>query len=413
MTTRRIFLKNGALTVVGMGMVPRFLFRSVLAARSDSRRVLVCVFQRGGADGLNIVVPFADEAYYKHRPSIAIPAPSKERRSAIDLDGFFGLHPSLGPLAEIYKSGQMAVVHSVGSPDSTRSHFDAQDFMETAAPGNKFVRDGWLNRYLQVRELQDATALRAVAMGQGLPRSLRGPASALAFGQISEFDLAANEASAEAGSAYQTLYSEETNSLLSGTAREMFDAIEFLKKADFDKLEPAKGVEYANNSFAQQLRQIAQLIKIDAGLEVAFVEIGGWDTHSNQGGVQGRLGGRLNVFGQALSAFYRDLGDRVEDVVVLTMSEFGRTARENGSSGTDHGHANVMMLLGGPIKGGKVYGDWPGLAREQLNEDRDLALTTDFRDVFAETLTKHLRCDDPDGVFPDFSVSEKRFRGVL
>ena len=413
--SRRILLKNGGLTLVGMGMVPSFVYRTALAAAEDGarRKVLVAIFQRGGADGLNTVVPFGEKEYYRSRPNIAVAAPSSKEESALNLDGFFGLHPALKPLETFWKRRELAIVHAAGSPHSTRSHFDAQDFMETATPGEKSISQGWLNRYLQASARSEASSFRAVSMGTSIPRSLEGDASAIAVGNIRGFDLKAGLAQTQVRSAYETLYDQETISLLSGTAREMFEAIDYLKAANPSQYSPAPNVQYPQGRFGQNLLQVAQLIKADIGVEVAFVDIGGWDTHVNEGGSNGQLSNRLREFGRGLAAFHQDLGDRMEDVVVLTMSEFGRTVRENGNRGTDHGHANVMMLLGGGVKGQKVYGDWPGLAPEQRHEGRDLALTTDFRDVFAEVLTRHLGSPNPGGVFPGFGVDEGRFKGML
>ncbi len=410
MVTRRIFVKEGGLAVLGLSMVPGFVLRTAMAAspRLGAKKLIV-IFQRGAVDGLNVVVPFGEKAYYTYRPTIAVPAPSKKAVSALDLDGFFGLHPSLRPLYQLYQEGNMAIVHASGSPHETRSHFEAQDYMEAAAPGGKLVNDGWLNRYIANNPDPGPSTFRGVALGPVLPRTLAGPAPTLALGSLT------SETADAARSMYESLYDEESNSLLSGASSEMFDAMKQLKEANPAQYEPATGVRYANNQpFARRLRQIAQIIKADLGLEVAFVDVGGWDTHQNQGSVQdGRLPQLLNQYGAAIAAFYRDLGDRMEDVVILTMSEFGRTARENGNAGTDHGKANVMFLLGGSVKGGKVYADWPGLAREQLNEDRDLAMTTDFRDVFAEVLVRHLECKNPDVVFPDYSLDTGRFKGLL
>lgn len=411
MITRRIFLRDGAVTVLGLSMVPGFLQRAAFAADPTraGRKIFVAIFQRGGVDGLNMLVPFGDKHYYEYRPTIAVPAPSKEGASALDLDGFFGLHPSLTPLHELYKSGHLAIVNAVGSPHPTRSHFEAQDYMESAVPGDKTQGDGWLNRYLHTNQHPEATSFRAVAMGPVLPRTLKGQAPALALGQMS-----ATGAVAEAAPLFESLYNAETNSLISGAAAEMFDALRRLKEADPKKYTPPPDVRYPNGEFGRSLRELAQLIKADLGVEIAFVDIGGWDTHNNEGAVDGgELPPRLGQLSQSLSAFYRDLGDRMGDVVVLTMSEFGRTARENGNAGTDHGKANVMFVLGGPVKGGRVYGDWPGLAPEQLNEDRDLALTTDFRDVFAELLVGHLGCRDPNSIFPEFTPDPARFKGLI
>lgn len=408
MVGRRVFVTQAGLTAIGLSMVPGFLCRSALAAAQTRRpKTLVVVFQRGGADGLNMVVPFGDKAYYAHRPTIAVPAPGAGAEAALDLDGFFGLNPALRALAPLYKEGRLAIVNAVGSPDTgNRSHFEAQDIMESAAPHNKTVSTGWLNRYLQTAPDPKATPLRAAAIGEALPKALRGPAAALTLGQLDGFTLGG-------GSLFQSMYDRESNALLTGAAHEMFSAMELLKTVDPSKYQPAQGVNYGpqNDSFAQALRQVAQLIKSDVGLQIAFVDVRGeWDTHQSQAT---RLTPLLNSFGRALAAFNRDLGDRMEDVIVLTMSEFGRTARENGNAGTDHGHANVMFAMGGPVKGGRVYGKWPGLQPEQLNEDRDLALTTDFRDVFAEVLAGHLQCRALDAVFPRYPIAADRALGVL
>jgi uncharacterized protein (DUF1501 family) len=409
MIGRRVFIRESGLAAVGLSMVPGFLSRTVLAAQPGGRqKTLVVVFLRGGADGLNIVVPFGEKAYYQHRPTIAIPAPGKDPAAALELDGFFGLHPALRPLAPLYKAGELAIVHAVGSPDTgNRSHFEAQDIMESAAPGNKGISTGWLNRYLQSAPDPKATPLRAAAIGAGLPKALRGPAPALNIGKLDEFDLTGG------ASMYESLYNRDSNALVTGAAREMFDAMDLLKKVDPAKYQPAEGVNYGpnNDSFGQALRQVAQLIKANVGLQVAFVDIrADWDTHQNQ---PTRLAPLLQNLGRGLAAFHRDLGDRMQDVLVLTMSEFGRTARENGNAGTDHGHANVMFALGGEVAGGKVYGKWPGLEPEQLNEDRDLALTTDFRDVFAEVLVRHLACTKAEAVFPRYGLDASRFAGIV
>lgn len=414
MLARRIFIRDGGLAVLGMSIVPGFIYRTAMAAQPGRKKVLVAIFQRGGVDGLNVVVPFGEKHYYEYRPTIAVPPPLKDRTSAIDLNGFFGLHPSMESLLPMYKDGHLAIVHAAGSPHPTRSHFEAQDFMESAAPGDKTVADGWLNRYMHHFADQEVTTFRGVSTSRALPRALEGKAPALSVG-----DLLAADMDADARSMFQSMYDTETNALLSGASKELFDAIRKLKEANPGKYEPAQGIRYPmgqGGGFGRSLRTVAQLIKADLGLEIAFVDVGGWDTHANQGGVDpqnGQLPGRLQGLSQALAAFYKDLGDRMDDVVVLTMSEFGRTARENGNVGTDHGKANVMFLMGGAVKGGKIYGDWPGLAPEQLNESRDLAMTTDFRDVFAEVLVRHLGCANPNVVFPGFSVDATRFRGVL
>ncbi len=417
MATRRIFLKDGALAVVGLSMVPGYVYRSTLAVQQvvAKNKKLVVVFQRGGVDGLNMVVPFGEKHYYDHRPTIAVPAPSREGQGALDLDGFFGLHPALRPLHEIYQREELAIVQAVGSPHETRSHLEAQSYMESAVPGSK-TADGWLNRYMHENQHAEATSFRGVALGEVLPKTLDGPAPVLALGE-----LAGSARVVGARSLFESLDDRETNSLLSGTSKEMFNAIDQLAELKAATYEPENGANYgnvnnannANGQFARPMRRLAQLIKADLGVEIAFVDIGGWDTHQAQGSLQGRLPGRLAVFARVLAAFYRDMGDRMEDIVVLTMSEFGRTARENASAGTDHGRANVMFAMGGGVKGGMVYTDWPGLAPEQLNEDRDLAMTTDFRDVFAEVITGHMGAQHTSAIFPDFAVDKSKFKGLM
>ena len=413
--TRRVFMKSGAAALVGLGTVPRFLVRAAFAAPGTAgNKILVAVFQRGAADGLNIVVPHGERAYYAMRPSLAIQPPVRgSAESALDLDGFFGLHPALAPLKPLYGEGRLAVIHAVGSPDSTRSHFDAQDFMESATPGLKSTEDGWLNRYLQAKARQDASPFRAVALARRLPRSLMGEAPAIAMADLNEFDVRGGAGGASPRAGFEALYDRGVRDLLHGTGRESFEAVKLLKAADPGRYQPARGAEYPRGPFGMAMQQIAQLIKADIGLEIAFADSDGWDTHVAQGAAQGQMAARLTEFGQAIAALYQDLGDKMRDVVILTMSEFGRTARENGNRGTDHGHANAMFVLGGPVKGGKVYGQWPGLQPERLFEGRDLALTTDFRDVFAEIVSRHLGLVDPGPVFPKFQANPARFRRFL
>ena len=403
MTSRRVFIKNGGLALVSLGFAPEFLARTVAAAQSR-QRVLIALFQRGAVDGLNMIVPFGERAYYAARPSIAIGAPGSKPGAAIDLDGFFGLHPSLAPLKPFYDARQLAIVHACGSPDTTRSHFDAQDYMETATPGVKSTQDGWLNRYLHAREHAMAAPFRAVALTPQLPRSLQGVEPALAITQIGQFGVRAGQASDIVQSSFEAEYAAAADRVLNRTGTEAFEAVRMLKSADPAKYQPENGAIYPRSAFGEALRQIAQLIKADLGLEIAFAEAGGWDTHVNQGSSNGQLAARLDDFSRGIAALARDLGDRMDDVVILTMSEFGRAVAENGNRGTDHGHGNAMMIIGGQnVRGGKVYGRWPGIAREQRYEGRDLAVTTDFRDVFAEVVRAHLGVSDVRSIFPGFS----------
>ena len=402
MISRRIFLKNGGLALVSLGFAPAFLARTAAAANAR-RRVLITIFQRGAVDGLNMIVPFGEREYYAARPTLAIARPGSSADSAIDLDGFFGLHPRLAPLKPLFDARQMAIVHACGSPDGTRSHFDAQDYMETATPGVKSTPDGWLNRYLHAREHQSASPFRAVALAPQLPRALQGFEPALAIGQVTQFGIR-GAAGEMVQSSFESEYAAAADSMLRAAGREAFDAVRMLKAANIARYNPGNGAQYPQSAFGEALRQIAQLVKADVGLEIAFAESGNWDHHVNEGAAVGQLGTRLNDLALGIAALARDLGDRMEDVVVLTMSEFGRAIVENGNRGTDHGHGNAMMIIGGPVRGGKVFGRWPGLAREQRYDGRDLSVTTDFRTVFSEVVRGHLGLADTRTVFPGFTA---------
>ena len=413
MTSRRVFLKNGAFALVSLGFAPSFLARTAYAQGARPRaKQLIAIFQRGAVDGLSVVVPFGDAEYYRARPTIAVQRPGSGADAAVDLDGFFGFNPRLAPLKPLWDMRTLAIVHASGSPDSTRSHFDAQDYMESATPGVKSTSDGWLNRYLQAQKLEHTTPFRAVALTQQLPRMLQGTAAATAMSQISQFDIRGGQTTS-AGATFESLYAEARDRVLGNTGREAFDAIRMLKGADPSRYLPEHGADYPRGPFGQALKQIAQLIKADVGLEVAFADVGGWDTHINQGSSQGQLATRLDDFARGIAALVADLGDRMADVVVLTMSEFGRAVNENGNRGTDHGHGNAMMAIGAGVRGGKVYGRWPGLSIEQRYERRDLAVTTDFRDVFAEVVVRHLGVSDPRPIFPGYAINAARFPGLF
>jgi uncharacterized protein (DUF1501 family) len=408
--TRRIFLRNSALAVVGTAAIPSFLTRAAYGSGESlaGNKRLVVIFQRGAADGLNIVVPHAEPAYYAMRPSINIP-----RKSVIDLDGFFGLHPSLAAFQPLWNQRHLAIVHAAGSPDTTRSHFDAQDYMESGTPGVKATDDGWLNRCLHALPAPaDKSAFRALAMGPSLPRILSGKESALAVNNVNDFGVGGRNGGATANT-FEAMYAQSVDSVLHGTGQETFDAVKMLKAADPSKYKPAVGADYPKGRFGDSLKQLAQLIKANLGVQVAFADIGGWDHHVNEGSTQGQIANVLTEFSQSLAAFWMDLGDLTEDTVVVTMSEFGRTARENGNRGTDHGHANVMFVMGGPVKGGKVYGRWPGLDPSQLNDGRDLALTTDFRQVLGEAVYSHLGNKSLNEVFPGFENRREKFLKLL
>jgi uncharacterized protein (DUF1501 family) len=410
--TRRVFLRNSALAMVGVGSAPLWLERALYAADAPSprKKILVAIFQRGAADGLNVVVPHGEKAYYDLRPTIAVPRPAageKREDVAIDLDGFFGLHPSLAPLKPLFDQRSLAIVDAVGSPDPTRSHFDAQDYMESGTPGIKATDDGWMNRALP-KQPGKVSPVRAIALGSVLPRAMQGSKPAIALQSLDAFQVRNPQAARQ----FQQLYLRSTDPVLQATGRETFEAAAMLQSVQKESYQPAGGAEYPRGRFGDSLRQVAQLIKSDVGVEMAFADIGGWDHHVNELGQrasEGQLATLLREYGQALSAFWRDMGDRMRDVVLVTMSEFGRTARENGDRGTDHGHANCMFVMGGAVKGGQVYGKWPGLEKEQLYEGRDLALTTDFRDVLGELVARHMGNPSLQGVFPGY---DPKFLGL-
>jgi uncharacterized protein (DUF1501 family) len=416
---RRFFLKSGGIALASIGVsisAPSFLERMVLGNTftGGKRKTLIAIFQRGAVDGLNMVVPYGESAYYSSRPSIAIPKPeSGNLEAAIDLDGFFGLHPQMSSLKPLWDSKRLAIIHASGSPDNTRSHFDAQDYMESATPGVKSTSDGWLNRYLQSNSETEQSSFRAVSMTRTMPRVLQGRAPAVAMANLSEFAIRAGKSSAEMQGGFEAIYARQNNDSLVDTGRETFEAVNFLKKANPAQYKPENGAQYPRNPFGNSLLQIAQLIKAGVGLEVAFTDIGGWDTHVNQGSSRGQLANLLQQFSSGIAALHQDLGQRMDDVIVLTMSEFGRTVRENGNRGTDHGHANAMFVLGNSVQGGKVFGRWPGLKSDRLYEGRDLALTTDFRDVFSEIAVRHLGSTNYQALFPGYTLKPSDFKGFL
>jgi uncharacterized protein (DUF1501 family) len=411
--TRRGFMKNGALALIGTSAIPAFLSRSVLAevtTAAANHKKLIVLFQRGAADGLNIVVPYKEKNYYAMRPTIAI-----QEKDVLDLDGYFGLHPAMVAFKPLYDQGHLAIVHAAGSPDTTRSHFDAQDYMESGTPGVKVTADGWLNRALQAETVKgDSSAFRAVALGTQVPRTLQGRIPAIAVNNLADFSVGGKGPQTSPVSyAFQAMYDESTDAVLHGTGQETFEAVKMLKAADPAHYQPTVGVTYPNTPFGNSLKQIAQLLKANLGVEAAFSDIGGWDTHQNQGNVNGQLANRLTEFSETIAAFWKDMGADAKNVTLVTMSEFGRTARQNGTGGTDHGHANVMFVLGGQVKGGKVYGSWPGLEDEQLNEGRDLTVTTDFRRVLGEAAYKTLGARNLGLVFPGARVTPTEFLNFI
>ena len=410
--SRRYFLKSGGIAMVGMAALPSFLQRAVAATTTQAKKKMVVLFQRGAMDGLNVVVPFGEPNYYRMRPTIAIPEPKRGGTdAALDLDGFFGLHPSMQPLLPLFRSGQLAIVQAVGSPDPTRSHFDAQDYMESGTPGLKATDNGWLNRALQNMPEEKPSPFRAVAFGPYLPRTLQGAAPAVAIADLKQFKMYGPQQTVEGG--FEAMYAQTVDHAMRGVGNETFEAIDQLKKINPDSYQPENGAQYPKSRFAQSLQEIAELFKADVGLEVAFLDSGGWDNHVNEGGVQGQLSNLLKDLGQGIAAFHQDMGDRMGDVVFVSMSEFGRTAHENGNRGTDHGHANCMFVMGGDVKGGRVYTKWPGLNEDQLNQGRDLAVTTDYRSVLGEIISKHLGDKTLATVFPGFANDPRQHLGIL
>ena len=419
---RRFFLKQSGIGLASFGFMaaaPEFLHQFANAQVQSGygrKKVLVTIFQRGAVDGLNMVVPHGDGEYYSLRRTIAVPKPGSNN-GAIDLDGHFGLNPAMKPLEAFWKNKNLAIVTAAGSPDNTRSHFDAQDYMESGTPGNKGTRDGWLNRILQATAGKGDSPFRAVSMTQSLPRSLYGRAPSIAMTNLADFSIKAGIYSQNMKGGFEGLYEQNAKDTLGETGKETFEAVNYLKQANPAQYKPENGAVYPSSQLGRSLQQIAQLIKAGVGLEVAFAEAGGWDTHTNQSNPQnasqGQLPNLLRDFSTAIAAFATDLGKRMDDVILITMSEFGRTARENGSRGTDHGHGNSMFILGNSVKGGKVYGDFRGLKSDKLYEGRDLDVTTDFRDVFAETASKHFGAKDLAKLFPNYSATQEKFRGFL
>lgn len=406
---RRLFLKStGALAAsIGLASSGPLARAAGLAGaarpRTKRRRTLVVVFLRGGADGLNLVVPHGDTNYYSLRRGVAVQPPGQPG-GALDLDGFFGLHPAAAPLMPAFRQGSAVALHAVGYPGNTRSHFAEQDTWETGLAGNTIHSHGWLNRHLASSEGHGP--IRAVAVGDTLPRILRGDAKALALRGLSELSFTEDprglaSVSEALARAYDSKDGGSAGELLAQSGKETLEALALLQ--DVADRPYRSDVAYPETDLAQRLREVARLIHADVGLEVAEVDFGGWDTHQNQPFAFNNL---VTELAGALAALHADLGDRAEEVLILTLSEFGRTAAENGTRGTDHGWGNCLLALGGPVlRAGEgrarfVLGDWPGLARHQLNQGRDLAHTTDFRDVIGEAVKTHLGNPNLEAVLP-------------
>jgi uncharacterized protein (DUF1501 family) len=409
MLTRRVFLRGSAVVMAGMGAVPSWLARAA-SVEGKKRKILVAIFQRGAADGLNIVVPFSEKRYRELRPTLAVAPPSGRaganapningqiNGNAVDLDGRFALNGAMQPLKALWDKQQLAIIEATGSPDSSRSHFDAQDYMESGTSG-KTTGDGWLNRALPPAG-PERSPLQAVAMGNQVARTLRGDREAIAVGDSQQF----NMGNPDAASILESMYTTSADPQWGRTGKDAFEAMKLIQSINRTPYNPQGGAQYGQGGdLGRSLQQLARLIKADAGVEAAFAEVGGWDHHGNENPLLSNL---LRQFSSALAAFTQDMGDRMEDIVLVTMSEFGRTAAENGNAGTDHGHGSLMMVIAGPVQGGKVYGQWPGLEKEQLFEGRDLAVTTDFRAVLGELIRGHLSQKDLGPVFPGYQPGD-------
>ncbi len=411
MTSRRVFLKGSALALftAGVGGVPTFI-----AKAADSRKlwspykrhkIMVCIFQRGAMDGLMAVTPFTDTYLQQARPTLFMSAAKSATQPLIDLDGRFGLHPSMSSFEPLFKSKQLAIVHGIGSPNTTRSHFDAQDYMESGTPFNKGTDSGWLNRAVGLLGHEGATPFQAVSLTSSLPRSLYGDNAAIAISNLDDFSIQLrgnNMGALTAAKSFEELYDKTSSSLLSKTGKESFEAMKILKSADTKNYKPSNGAVYPASPLGNSLKQIAQLVKMDVGMEIAFTECGGWDTHFNQGTENGTFARNVADLSSAITAFWTDLGQYQDDVEVMTMTEFGRTVHQNGSNGTDHGRGSCMFLLGNNVDGGKVHGKVPELSIENLEDRRDLPVTTDFRAVFDEVAISHLNIRDNGKLFPEW-----------
>jgi uncharacterized protein (DUF1501 family) len=413
MTSRRGFLKAGGLALFGIGLsggMPGFLADAVAGTTTPGlfkkRKIMVCIFQRGAMDGLMAVTPFTDQNLKAARPGLFMSAAQGgKNKPLIDLDGKFGLHPSMSAFEPMFKEKRMAIVHGIGSPNNTRSHFDAQDFMESGTPFKKGTASGWLNRAVGLLGHDAATPFQGVSLTTSLPRSFYGDNPAVAINNLADFNiqLKGNQAGANlASKSFEDLYDQTSSGLLKNTGKESFDAIKMLQKTDTKNYKPEYNAVYPNTALGNSLKQIAQLIKMDVGMEVAFTESGGWDTHFNQGTDTGIFARNVNDLSNSIMAFWTDMGKYQDEVTVMTMTEFGRTVAQNGTGGTDHGRASCNFILGNSVNGGLVHGVVNPLVKENLEDGRDLAVTTDFRAVFSEVADKHLGINNDQVLFPDW-----------
>jgi uncharacterized protein (DUF1501 family) len=405
--------------LVGLGMsalswaVPRTALGQVAIGSDRDGNVLVSVFLRGGCDGLNTVVPHQEDEYHRARPTLALKAPNDRSAESsirtLRLNDQFGLNPALAPLLPYYERGEMAVVHAVGSFDHTRSHFEAMKAMERGLPRpGDGQASGWLARHLESCPMANATPLRAVAFGSVMPDSLRGATHSIQIQSLSDFRLATDQ-EAEIRDRLGDLYAGHRDEMAQA-GRETLQVLETLNRLDPASYQPANGAVYPDTGFGNGMKQVAFLVRADVGLQVACLDMGGWDTHVAQGTITGWLTRLLDELGKATAALAQDLGSNMKRVTVVVQTEFGRRLYENAGLGTDHGRGSMMFLLGGGVRGGKVYADWPGLKPDQLEGTGDLAVTTDYRNVLAEVLTRRTSATDLNTVFPGL---RPQFPGIV
>lgn len=410
--TRRGFIKSGAVSLFSLGFggyVPDFIAQAAATTRANLSRknkILVCIYQRGAMDGLMAVTPFTDQALIKARPDLFIsPTAGGNKKQLIDLDGTYGLHPSMQSFETLFKQKKLAIVHGVGSPFNTRSHFDAQDYMESGTPGDKTTHDGWLNRLLSRTE-NTQSPFQAVSITNSLPKSFLGKNPALAISDLKNFAIQVKRNPAAintSAKSFEDLYDHTSSQLLNKAGKESFEAMKILDEKNVKNYQPSNNAVYPYGGLGNSLKQIAQLVKMDVGLEIAFAESTGWDTHYNQGSDVGTFARNVEGLSKSIEAFWQDLGDYQDQVTVMTMTEFGRTVSQNGTKGTDHGRASCMFVLGNDVKGGQVHGTMRSLEKANLEDGRDLPVTTDFRNLFSEVAVKHLDLKDSQGLFPNFT----------
>ncbi|WP_395803284.1 DUF1501 domain-containing protein [Daejeonella sp.] len=412
MISRKAFLKAGGLSLFGIGIggIPAFMAQAAELIEAPKlfkrKKILVSIFQRGAMDGLMAVTPFEDQYLKAARPGLFMsPVKTGNNNPLIDLDGRFGLHPAMRAFESVFRDNRLAIVHGMGSPNNTRSHFDAQDYMESGTPFSKGTSSGWLNRAAGLLG-HEATPFQSVSLTNAMPRSFYGEIPSLSISNLQDFNiqLRANQMNTnKVSQSFEELYDQTSPGLLKSTGKESFEAIKMLKSVDTKNYKPANNALYPNSPLGNSLKQIAQLIKMDVGLELAFAESGGWDTHFNQGAENGVFARNVTDLSMSIMAFWTDMAQYHDDLTVMTMTEFGRTVKQNGTGGTDHGRASCNFILGNDVRGGQVHGKVAPLAIENLEDGRDLAVTTDFRSIFSEVAEKHLLISNKNQVlFPGF-----------